>query len=83
MTATWKAGGFETSPILADGKPHAWQFAYDPEATVPKEWPDAKLREYLGAARRSEADLLTAAHRDEPGLTAQMLARLARAETLV
>ena len=83
MSATWKAGGFETGSVPADGKPHQWHFEYDPLASVPKEWLDPALRGYIGEARRGEAEILAAAKRDKFDLTAaQLHERLTTAEHL-
>jgi hypothetical protein len=75
MTGTWRAGGFQVGPIPADGKPHAWRLRYEPDMVVPKEWPDVPLRDALGTARRTEAELLVALRKDRAGLSEDELRR--------
>src|SRR3954471_17175977 len=73
MSAGWKAGGYTVGLLPIDGKPRKWTLAYEPNVTVPKAWADAKLRDWLGEARRPEAELFKRAAADEPGITVEKL----------
>jgi hypothetical protein len=84
MTSGWKAGGYDTVPIPADGSVHTWCMAWEPNAVVPSEWADPKLRGYLDPERRTPPEeILERARAQEPGLTKEALAgRLNAAENL-
>jgi hypothetical protein len=69
MSQTWKAAGYNAARILVDGKPHRWRFSYEPNVSVPTEWTDTKLRDYLGTARKTEAEIFKLADAAEPGIT--------------
>jgi hypothetical protein len=73
MSAGWKAGGYTAGMIPLDGKPHAWRLTFDPNITVPTEWTDSKLRDYLGSARKPENELYKLAQKSEPGITIEQL----------
>jgi hypothetical protein len=74
MTGGWHAGGFTVDPILADGSTHTWRIAYDPDATVAKDWADAKLHRYLDDTKRNpEEEILTRAKVSEPDITLEQL----------
>jgi hypothetical protein len=73
MSAGWRAGGFTTGSVPADGKPHTWRLAYEPNVTVPTTWEDARLRDAMGGARRTEDEILSTLRKDEPALTPQAL----------
>jgi hypothetical protein len=70
MTAAWNGGGAESDLFVpADGRPHTWRFLYDPGATPPQKWPDARLQSYLSAERQTPEQILEKAKQVEPGVT--------------
>src|SRR6476620_10220044 len=73
MSAGWKAGGYTIGLLPIDGKPRKWALTYEPNVTVPKEWTDSKLRDWLGDKRRPESELLKRAQADESGMTIEKL----------
>jgi hypothetical protein len=77
MSTTWKAGGYGTlARVAADGKPHAWSFTYDPDATVLHEWPHRKMAKWLGDKKVPEDVLFQIAQKDESKLTIEDLRKL-------
>lgn len=74
MTSGWKAGGYDTVPIPADGSVHSWGMGWEPDAVVPGEWPDARLRGYLDPQRRMPGEeILQRGRQVEPDLTTAAL----------
>jgi hypothetical protein len=73
MSQGWKAGGFNAGLMPADGKPGHWSLAYEPNMTVPAEWPDPQLREYIGAGRKPEVEILKLARTSNPNLSPETL----------
>jgi hypothetical protein len=78
MATDWKAGGFSTLHLPADGKPHKWAMKYEPDVTVAAEWPHPKLKAWLGDRNRTtEEELLKFAHADgEADMTPQKIKQL-------
>lgn len=82
MTARWNAGGCETDILLPkDGKPHTWRLTFDPDATMPREWADPRLKGYLSPSKRQTAEqVFEKAKAAEPGVTLKQIeARLSDA----
>ena len=76
MTATWRALGLRTAIILpADGKPHTWSFDYDPDATLPEQWPEPSIEHLLSPRDVPEDQIYDQAKAFEPGLTREELRR--------
>ena len=75
MSRGWKAGGNTFGFIPVDGRPVRWSLIYEPNTTVPTDWPDPKLRDYIGTKRKSTADILKEAQKSEPDITATQLDR--------
>lgn len=84
MTALWNGHGYGTDILIpADGSPHRWRFAYDPDATPPEEWPDPHLKSYLSHRRQTAEEIFANARQAEPGVTLeQVKGRLADALAL-
>jgi hypothetical protein len=83
MSQGWKAGGYTAGTIPVDGRPHRWILSYEPDVTVPTEWVDAKLRNYIGTDRKSELEIFQEAQEAEPGIKPEnLLARLQTAHKL-
>src|SRR3954453_14277245 len=75
MSQGWKAGGFTGGLVPVDGKPRRWRLNYEPNVTVPSEWTDARLRDYIGTSRKPEAAIFESAEAAEPGITIEQLRR--------
>jgi len=74
MTALWNGHGYETDIVIpADGRPHRWRFAYDPEGTPPEEWPDPQLKSYLSQRRQTADQIFEKARQAEPGVTLEQV----------
>jgi hypothetical protein len=74
MSAAWGAGGMESDTIIpADGSIHSWRMDYDPDATAPSEWPDAKLKNYLTNHGQTVDQILEKARQAEPEVTREQL----------
>ena len=73
MSAGWKAGGYATVRIPVDRKPHTWSLNYEPNVTVPAEWPDRLLQQYLGTTKKPEEEILKIAKQAEPTITIEQL----------
>jgi len=79
MTALWNGDGYQTEIVIpADGKPHTWRFAYDPDAIPPKEWPDPRLKSYLSHRRQTVDEIFAKAKQAEPGATLEQVQRRLR-----
>jgi hypothetical protein len=73
MSQGWKAGGYTVGLIPLDSKPHRCIFSYEPDVTVPTEWADKRLRDYIGSGRKTEAQIFEMAEVNEPGITIEKL----------
>ncbi|MGE5310958.1 MAG: hypothetical protein ACM3MN_04380, partial [Nitrospirota bacterium] len=76
MTALWNGHGYETDIVIpADGRPHRWRLAYDPDETPPEQWPDPRLKSYLSRRRQTAEEIFAKARRAEPGVTLEQVKR--------
>jgi hypothetical protein len=74
MSALWNGHGYETDiGIPADGKPHSWNFTYDPESVPPQEWPDPRLKSYLSYNRQTSEEVFEKAKKAEPSVTLEKI----------
>src|SRR5512139_190774 len=74
MTALWNGHGYETDIVIpADGRPHRWRFAYDPDGTPAEEWPDPRLKSYLSQRRQTADQIFAKARQAEPGVTLEQV----------
>lgn len=73
MSQGWKAAGYTVGLMQVDGKPHRWHLKYEPNITVPNEWTDLPLRDYIGSGRRPEQEIFKLALAAEPGITIEKL----------
>lgn len=79
VDARWGADHEETDIFLtADGSVHTWRMEYDPEARMPDEWPDPRLKNYLTRKRQTLEQIYEKARRAEPGLRREVLRRRLR-----
>jgi hypothetical protein len=74
MSTGWKAGGYGVGRFPVDAQFHKWSFTYEPNVIIAtNNWPNPKLKEWLGDKRIPEDALLATARKDVAGMTMKQL----------
>jgi hypothetical protein len=77
MSTGWRAGGFGVGRFPWNNKPQKWSWTYEPDVTITgAQWPDPRLKGWLGDKRVPEETLLERARADEAAMTADHLRAL-------